>query len=809
MELISLKMLFLTNLNFYKWLILTISIFVFIQLEANNDIPSARKVDWSKAGLYFKPEERIENWINVENYSGNDYDKIMSAIDDARKNSSPTVIYLPAENYTFTQAILLNPGNKSPIRLTGNLSPDTTTTLTFTDISADEDCFFIKGRQESSAKMISGDIIKGSNKIELSNEDSATFHEGDWIQFTEPGFDDKYGDSSSYIGQVSKIVNIGSDYIEIKDQASKKYSITNQLKIIKINPAQQIGFENFKIERTNQLKGNGATFKFDLAVNGWIKGVESYNCTGYHVQISRSSHILISGNYFQEATNYDSYPGSGYGVVSGKSTTNCLIENNIFNRTRHAMLVGTGANSNVFGYNYSINDTWDVSFFGEYLEAGDIRLHGRYPYSNLFEGNSVDFIWGDATHGLNGPYNTFFRNEVRENLHSFYSSSIIMWNADSSNIVANVVKSDIDTASSGLESIIQSLRENYDQHDSRGVLISSNSSINSYYLNSKPDYFINSAYSWPAIGNASENNMIPAKKRWSDSIKTYYKFGQLKINDPIKDIEVSEDASPTKIDMKNIFSNPENPVSDIELSVIHNSKPSLLSTFFNQDTLQLEYRANQNGEAEITVKGVSEWRSATATFHVKVRPINDAPIFTKKLPDTTINNNANEFSFLYQARDIEDDSLRFGISKPISGLSISQNGGITWSLPEDPDNKYEIDIYVTDGIDTTRSSASVHIKNVTTINTESNTPDQYFLSPGYPNPFNPVIHFQYGIPEKSHVKIFVFNINGELIRTLGNDFKNPGIYKVSWSPKGLPTGIYFLRIMAKDFSSVEKCVLMK
>ena len=44
--------------------------------------------------------------------------------------------------------------------------------------------------------------------------------------------------------------------------------------------------------------------------------------------------------------------------------------------------------------------------------AGDLVLHGNYPYANLFEGNILQNLVVDDSHGLNGPYNTFFRNRA-------------------------------------------------------------------------------------------------------------------------------------------------------------------------------------------------------------------------------------------------------------------------------------------------------------------------------------------------------------------------------------------------------------
>ena len=218
--------------------------------------------------------------------------------------------------------------------------------------------------------------------------------------------------------------------------------------IQEIDPAYNIGFENFKIERTNTTKGYGSTFHFDLAVNCWIRGVESYNCTGYHVSIGKSSHIEVSGSYFHHATNYDSNQGTGYGVVLGQSSTNCLIENNIFRKTRHAMVVGTGANCNVFTYNYSREQKWDWDFL---YPGADICIHGRYPYANLFEHNTIDFIMADPSHGDNGPYNTFFRNRYPS------KSTICIFNSSYTNVIGNVNVSEVITDPNWLVEIGYSL----------------------------------------------------------------------------------------------------------------------------------------------------------------------------------------------------------------------------------------------------------------------------------------------------------------------------------------------------------------
>lgn len=216
----------------------------------------------------------------------------------------------------------------------------------------------------------------------------------------------------------------------MKDEASKTYLVSRDLKVQKFQPVTNIGIENLKIFRIDSPKstedkyGFGSNIKFSYAVNCWVRGVESELTCRHHLVISKSSHIEVSGCYFHVARFYggNSY---GYGIVVGESATNCLIENNVFRRLRHAMGIGTGANANVYTYNYSReqHSTYHVRLLGdiEYADS-DICLHGRYPFANLFEHNIVEYIEADDAHGNNGSYNAFVRNRVYENKIELYNA---------------------------------------------------------------------------------------------------------------------------------------------------------------------------------------------------------------------------------------------------------------------------------------------------------------------------------------------------------------------------------------------------
>ena len=98
---------------------------------------------------------------------------------------------------------------------------------------------------------------------------------------------------------------------------------------------------------------------------------------------------------------------------------------------------------------------------------------------------------------------------------------------------------------------------------------------------------------------------------------------------------------------------------------------------------------------------------------------------------------------------------------------------------------------------------------------DNNTiPDVFALHNNYPNPFNPVTNIKYDIPVASDVRIDIFNIAGEKVRTLVSREHQPGRYKIQWNATnefGSPvaTGMYIYKIHAKDFVSVKKLLLMK
>ena len=93
-------------------------------------------------------------------------------------------------------------------------------------------------------------------------------------------------------------------------------------------------------------------------------------------------------------------------------------------------------------------------------------------------------------------------------------------------------------------------------------------------------------------------------------------------------------------------------------------------------------------------------------------------------------------------------------------------------------------------------------------------PKAYALQQNYPNPFNPATTIRFDIKRKGHVSLRIYNVAGQLVRTLVNGELDAGSYAKEW--KGLnndgtkvASGVYFYRLEAGAFESVKKMVLLR
>ncbi len=94
-------------------------------------------------------------------------------------------------------------------------------------------------------------------------------------------------------------------------------------------------------------------------------------------------------------------------------------------------------------------------------------------------------------------------------------------------------------------------------------------------------------------------------------------------------------------------------------------------------------------------------------------------------------------------------------------------------------------------------------------NNQGLTPARFELSQNYPNPFNPSTQISFAVPKEGMVKLSVYDILGREVKTLVNEVKTAGYYKVDFDGSSLSSGFYFYRMETNSFIETKKMMLLK
>ena len=93
-------------------------------------------------------------------------------------------------------------------------------------------------------------------------------------------------------------------------------------------------------------------------------------------------------------------------------------------------------------------------------------------------------------------------------------------------------------------------------------------------------------------------------------------------------------------------------------------------------------------------------------------------------------------------------------------------------------------------------------------------PNEFSMEAAYPNPFNPITQIGFKIPSESHVEISIFDLRGQKVSTLLNEYTQPGNYSINWDAKHFASGVYFVHFTASGdnitpVSQIQKLMLIK
>ncbi len=826
-------------------------------------IPIKNQTDWTVAGLQPNTPKLANNLYDVTQEPGVTWDdKVNSALDKARAASGISIIYFPGlpggQRYRLKKPLILTINNGNDKVYGDNIifqGDGAGSTILEFDMPANNNCFDVRGESFPSVYTnLTSDFLKREKTFTV--EDASIFDIGDWVHLEQPNFN--YSQTTSWrasIGQITQVVDKFGNTITVKDEANKDYlPVSGSLpdhatKLTRIRPIQNFGIENLEIIRlgndpaSDSDLGNNVYFKY--AVNCWVNQLEMESTAKNHVLVSTSSHIEVSGCYIHHSISYGS-GGHGYGVVLSMSTTNCLVENNVFQRLRHAMMVQAGANANVFAYNYSREQHWTGIFGIKLPQGSDLVVHGGYCFSNLFEQNFVERIEADISyttpplwgfHGINGPFNAFVRNIAATGnpTGELEIKSLILKNSESTSvlgcIVGGISTSGITTLTLDLygRQVTQDQTYNTGNDKSHSALIFNlfNPDIwladVSYYCSSRPG-FLGMAYNFPTLGpgvpfNSNFPNIghIPASDRWFNSSI------RVETGEPTKYLPefLSEDlALGGIVYITHDLIIPTGRTLIIEPGTVIQFADKDIITIAVQGALLIgsgvQFVIGENGNEKVVLTGsqmlaipssvsFQVQKNTTLEFNTEVN-VDDAIFIIDANASITVASGGIITNSLF----IKDSSSVIQLLHGSNNLTVTDSE-FRYPLPDE-------ELITTNPFLSIASQRTILPRAIPSSSSQNNQeadkiqkdiPKEFALSNNYPNPFNPSTTIKFALPQEQYVIIEVYNSTGQKVETLVNRKFSAGYHEVNWNAVNKATGIYFYRIQAGRFQDLKKMILLK
>jgi hypothetical protein len=133
---------------------------------------------------------------------------------------------------------------------------------------------------------------------------------------------------------------------------------------------------------------------------------------------------------------------------------------------------------------------------------------------------------------------------------------------------------------------------------------------------------------------------------------------------------------------------------------------------------------------------------------------------------------------------------------PMQLASLLKN---TASQSNNPDNLYGW------GIINTYAAA----QSLLTDTNLGSIPEDFYILQNYPNPFNPSTKIRFAVPEKSNVKLTLYDVLGSELRVIFDDEVNPGVKEIEFNGSNLTSGVYLVRMSSNNYQKTIKITLLK
>jgi hypothetical protein len=133
----------------------------------------------------------------------------------------------------------------------------------------------------------------------------------------------------------------------------------------------------------------------------------------------------------------------------------------------------------------------------------------------------------------------------------------------------------------------------------------------------------------------------------------------------------------------------------------------------------------------------------------------------------------------------------------------NSNSTKEYSFTDENPNSYKLK-YRLKQID---SDGSISYSNE--IEVQLGIPIEFALHQNYPNPFNPVTKIQYSLSNRQLVTLKVYDVLGNEVANLINEYKEPGKYEIDFNANELASGVYVYKLIAGPYSAIRKMVVLK
>ncbi|MDE2733441.1 MAG: fibronectin type III domain-containing protein [Gemmatimonadota bacterium] len=156
-------------------------------------------------------------------------------------------------------------------------------------------------------------------------------------------------------------------------------------------------------------------------------------------------------------------------------------------------------------------------------------------------------------------------------------------------------------------------------------------------------------------------------------------------------------------------------------------------------------------------------------------------------------------------------AIRIPANHPIKTYSIgSLQNGVAYNVRVrvhnlNPDPELSLSAWTTATATPTEDAAAKQV---------ASAPASFELAAAYPNPFNPSTTIGYALPQATDVRLDIYNVMGQRVRTLVAAHQPAGYYAVEWkatddSGHTLSSGVYFYHLQAGAFRATKRILLMR